>query len=92
MVQDSVMLIQIRIMIMKLHDLAICFYKYLVEIEVWIINLHNCTMDLCKSFTIIEESYPITDFQISRIMGIHDTNDDSCCELWDDRRITKMFH
>ena len=41
-------------------------------------------MDFYKSFIKIEHSYPLTDFQNSRIMEIHHTNDDSWCDLWID--------
>ena len=40
---------------------------------------------------IIEHSYPLTDFQNSRIMEIHDTSDDVWCNLWNEKCITKIF-
>ena len=51
-----------------------------MEIQISIINLHNWNIDFYDSFMITEHSYPLTDFQNSRIMEIHDTSDDS---WWD---------
>ena len=51
-----------------------------MEIQISIINLHNWNIDFYDSFMITEHSYPLTDFQNSMIMEIHDTSDDS---WWD---------
>ena len=55
-------------------------------------NLHKWNMDFYQSLMIIAHSYPLADFQNSGIMEIHDTNDDSWCNLWNDTRITKILH
>ena len=41
-------------------------------------------MDFYQSFTIIEHTHPLTDFQNARIMEIHGTNDESWSDLWND--------
>ena len=49
-----------------------------------IMNIHNWTMEVCKSTMIIGLSYPMVDFQESMIFDIHFTSDDYelWCDLW----------
>ena len=39
----------------------------------------------------IEYSYPLTNFQNSKVMEIHGTYDGPCWDLWNDKRIAKIF-
>ena len=65
-----------------------------MQIQIWIRDLHNLTLDFYESFIVINnrQSFISTNTLLkTKNMEIHGTNDDSWSDLWNDKRITKIF-
>ena len=66
-------------------------YESVLEIQIWIISLHNWNMDFIKIMHDKKHLYLLTDFQNSRIVEIRGTNDDSWYNWWNHTSLTKIF-
>ena len=63
-------------------------HESMMEIQIKIINR---LIGFYKPLMITQHSYPVTDFINVTIMEIDGTDDDSKCDLWNNKRITKIF-